>query len=87
MSNDIKIYQKKFDNERSYLFCINNINTKNMYSTTYTDDYKNYSKFIFDDYNQKESSLRLSKLTNRSENYRKEILLNKLKKDNNFINN
>jgi len=82
MSNDIKNYQKKFDNERSYLFCINNINIKSMYSTTYSDNFRNYSKFIFDDYNQKESSLRLSKLTNRAENYRKEILLNKLKKDN-----
>ena len=80
MSNNIKIYQKKFDKERSYLFCVNNINIKNMYSTTYIDHFRNYSKFIFDDYNQKESSLRLSKLTNRSENYRKEILLNKLNK-------
>ena len=87
MSNNIKIYQKKCDNERSYLFCINTINTKTMYNTTYKDNYKNYSNFIFHEYNQKESSLRLSKLTNRAENYRKEILLlhklnklNKLKK-------
>lgn len=81
MNNDIKIYQKKFEHERSYLFCINNVNTKNMYITTHTYDYKNYSKFIFDDYNQKELSLRLSKLTPRAENYLKEIFLNK---DNNF---
>jgi hypothetical protein len=52
-----------------------------MYITTHTYDYKNYSKFIFDDYNQKELSLRLSKLTPRAENYMKEIFLNK---DNNF---
>jgi hypothetical protein len=54
MSNNIKIYQKKFDNERSYLFCINTINTKTMYNTTYKDNYKNYSNFIFHEYNQKE---------------------------------
>ena len=80
MCNNIKIYQKKFENERSYLFCANNINSKNMYSTTYTDHFRNYSNFIFNNYNQTESSLRLSKLTNRAENYRKEILLNKLNK-------
>lgn len=74
MNNDIKIYQKKFDNERSYLFCVNNINIKSMYITTYSDYFRNYSKFIFDDYNQIDSCIRLSKLTNRSENYRKEIL-------------
>ena len=47
MSNDIKVYQKKFYNERSYLFCANNINSKNMYSTTYSDHFRNYSNFIF----------------------------------------
>jgi hypothetical protein len=79
MSNYIKNYQKKFDNERYYLFPANNINSKNMYSTTYSDHFRNYSNFIFNNYNQTESSLRLSKLTNRSENYRKEILT-KIKK-------
>jgi len=80
MSNNIKIYKKKFDNERSYLFCTNNINSNNMYRTTYTDHFRNYSNFIFNNYNQKKSSLRLSKLTNQAENYRKEILLTKLNK-------
>ena len=74
------MYQKKFEHERSYLFCINNINTKSMYNTTYSDNFKNYSNFIFYDYNQKESCVRLSKLTDRSENYRKELLLNRLNK-------
>jgi hypothetical protein len=85
--NNINIYQKKFENERSYLFCINTINVKNMYKTTYSDHFRNYSNFIFDDYNQKESCARLSKLTTRAENHRKELLINKLKKNNNFISN
>ncbi len=42
--NNIIMYQKKFEHERSYLFCINNINTKSMYSTTYSDHFRNYNK-------------------------------------------
>jgi hypothetical protein len=75
MKNNILIAKKKFDNERFYLFGANNINMKNIYVTTYNEDFKNYYNLIFDYYNQKESCIKLSKLTPRAEKYRKELLL------------
>jgi len=85
MNNNL--YKKNFDNERLYLFSANIINNVNMYNTTYSDDYKNHSKYIFNDYNQKESSTRLSSLPKRVVEYRNKILEKKaLKKDyNNLI--
>lgn len=73
MKNSILIAKKKFDNEKSYLFGANNIN-KNIYVTTYSEDFKNYYNLIFDDYNQTESCIKLSKLTPRAEKYREELL-------------
>ncbi len=75
MKNNFLISKKKFDNERFYLFGAKNINMKNIYITTYNQNFKDYSNFIIDNYNQLESCIRLSKLTYRAEKHRKELLL------------
>jgi len=72
MNNNL--YRKNFDNERLYLFSVSVRNNVNMYNTTYRDDYKNYSKYIYNNYNQKESSTRLSSLPKRAIEYRNKIL-------------
>jgi len=80
MNNNL--YRKNFDNERLYLFSVSVINNVNMYNTTYSDNYKNYSKYIFNNYNQKESCTRLSSLSKKAIEYRNKILEKKiLKKD------
>ena len=78
MNNNL--YRKNFDNERLYLFSVSVINNVNMYNTTYSNDYKNYSKYIYNNYNQKESSIRLSSLPKRIVEYRNEILEKRLLK-------
>lgn len=84
MNNNL--YRKIFDNERLYLFSVSVINNVNMYNTTYSDDYKNYSKYIYNDYNQKKSCVRLSSLPKRVVEYRNKILEKKaLKKDYNNV--
>jgi hypothetical protein len=43
--------------------------------TTYNENFKDYSNFIIDNYNQLESCIRLSKLTYRADKNREELLL------------
>lgn len=70
-------YIKRFENERSYLFPINNTYKKNFYITTYTNDYKDYSQNILTFTDQKETCNRLSQLNERMKEHRNKIIYHK----------